>query len=153
MPDVVCHMTIQYYKFKQRSSNFISGAIPKLLQKFKHAKTKDSLLYYCNDERNNHFVYYRRKRSLGQGNIFCTCLSFCSRGGDWPQCMLGYQSHPTSRPPRDQTPLGPDTLPRSRHAGRYGQQAGVLHPTGMHSCLINLFTNVCRVKYSPLFPH
>ena len=42
---------------------------------------------------------YRPQRSCGQGNIFCTCLSLCSRGGGvLPQCMLGY--HPSgSRPP------------------------------------------------------
>ena len=26
-------------------------------------------------------LYYRQKRSFGQGNDFYTCLSFCSRGG------------------------------------------------------------------------
>ena len=42
------------------------------------------------------------------------------------------------------TPLGPGTYPPGPgtppgspgavHAGRYGQQAGGTHPTGMHSC-------------------
>ena len=36
------------------------------------------------------------------------------------------QVHP---PPRDQ--VHPS---RAVHAGRYGQQAGGMHPTGMHSC-------------------
>ena len=52
----------------------------------------------------------------------------------------------TSPPPRDQAP--PQTMhPQSRHpppgpgtpcavhAGRYGQQAGGMHPTGLQSCL------------------
>ena len=39
-----------------------------------------------------------RKRSLRQGNIFATCLSFCSQKGGLPQCMLRY---PLAR----QTPL------------------------------------------------
>ena len=32
------------------------------------------------------------------------------------------------------TPPGPGTHPCAMHAGRYGQQAGGMHPTGMHSC-------------------
>ena len=32
------------------------------------------------------------------------------------------------------TPPGPGTPPGAVHAGRYGQQAGGTHPTGMHSC-------------------
>ena len=47
-------------------------------------------------------------------------------GGCLPQCMLGYN-------PQEQTTPRADT-PRSRHAGRYGQQAGGMHPTGMHTC-------------------
>ena len=39
---------------------------------------------------------------------FYTCLSFCSRGGRLPQCMLGYHP-PDQAPPWEQTP------PRSRH--------------------------------------
>ena len=42
-------------------------------------------------------------------------------------------------------PLGADTPPvaeppppRSSASGRYDQQAGGTHPTGMHSCLINI---------------
>ena len=38
-------------------------------------------------------------------------------------------------PPLEQTPsLGPGTPLRAVHAGRYGQQAGGMHPTGMQSC-------------------
>ena len=32
------------------------------------------------------------------------------------------------------SPPGPGTPPGAVHAGRYGQQAGDTHPTGMHSC-------------------
>ena len=41
--------------------------------------------------------------------------------------------------PRPGTPSGPGTPPTppgAVHAGRYGQQAGGTHPTGMHSCFI-----------------
>ena len=66
-----------------------------------------------------------------------------------PQCMLGYQ--PPA--PHEQTPLRADPPSGSKHplgadtpqeqtpptaavhAGRYGQQAGGTHPTGMHPCL------------------
>ena len=37
--------------------------------------------------------------------------------------------------PRTRIPLGADTPPQTVHAGRYGQQAGGMHPTGMQSCL------------------
>ena len=61
-----------------------------------------------------------RKRSLGQGNIFCTCLWFCSQWG-LPQCMLGYypppapwEQIPQNRHPRGaDTPLGQTPLLRS----------------------------------------
>ena len=36
---------------------------------------------------------------------------------------------PESRHPQEQTP------PRAVHTGRCGQQAGGMHPTGMHTCL------------------
>ena len=53
--------------------------------------------------------------------------------------------HPQSRnpprpetPPLANTPLGADTPPPppTVHAGRYGQQVGGTHPTGMHTCYI-----------------
>ena len=68
------------------------------------------------------------------------------------------QVHPRNQvhPPGPGTPHppGPGTLhqtrytphlpgqvhPRALHAGRYGQQAGSTHPTGMHSCFF-LFTD------------
>ena len=56
-----------------------------------------------------------------------------------------WTKHPTgpSTPLDQATPLGPDPLspwtrhpPCAVHAGRYGQQMGSTHPTGMHSCLL-----------------
>ena len=44
--------------------------------------------------------------------------------------------------PREQTP------PCTVHAGRYGQQAGSMHPTGMHTCFI--FRNLKKVKSESL---
>ena len=46
------------------------------------------------------------------------------RGDGLPQCVLGEKLHPP----------GADISPCAVHAGRYGQQAGGLHPTGMQSC-------------------
>ena len=59
--------------------------------------------------------------------------------------LLGYTPPPRadppgSRPPRsrhppEQTPLHPaDPSLVAVHAGRYGQQTGGTHPTGMHTC-------------------
>ena len=95
------------------------------------------------------------KRSLGQGNIFSSmCQEFCSQGGvpgqvpPWAGTPSPRQVHPwAGTPPPDRYPPGMYTLPLGRntplgrytptgtvHAGRYGQQAGGTHPTGMHSC-------------------
>ena len=49
------------------------------------------------------------------------------------------ENSPWSRHPPP--PPGADTPPsRAVHAGRYGQQAGGMHPTGMQSCLF-VFSN------------
>ena len=102
-----------------------------------------------------------RKRSLRRLCFYMCCQSFCSRGGGLPQCMLGY--HPpgpgtplgAGTPPPQQAPPRADTPPprvdtpwdqappRCRppctvHAGRYSQQVGGMHPTGMQSCFLTL---------------
>ena len=66
-------------------------------------------------------------------------------GGCLPQCMLGYTPQEQTPPweadiptPEADTPPPPhreaDKPPRAVHAGKYGQQAGGTHPTGMHTC-------------------
>ena len=90
-------------------------------------------------------IFIARKQSL-QRLYFYTCLSFCPQGV-LPQCMMGYQPPRTRHPPdpRADTPLGNRYPPGpgipleqtphcTVHAGRYGQHAGVPHPTGMQSC-------------------
>ena len=96
-----------------------------------------------------------RTRSLGPGNIFSSvCQEFCTRGGCLSAC---WDTPPGSRPLQTRhlpgpgiPPPGADTpgpgTPRSRplwtrhpppctvHAGRYGQQAGGMHPTGVQYC-------------------
>ena len=58
-------------------------------------------------------------------------------GTSWDQVPLPPESrHPppgTRHTPQEQTPLGADPA-CAVHAGRYGQQAGDMHPTGMQSC-------------------
>ena len=45
------------------------------------------------------------------------------------------------------TPLGPGTPPTGAvHAGRYGQQAGGTHPTGMHSCVNIMYRHEVTVE-------
>ena len=86
--------------------------------------------------------YYRPQRSWGEV-IFSQAPVILFTGGGLPQCMLGY--HPPSRrqdrpapppgkadPPARQTPPGKADPPCAVHAGRYGQQAGGMHPTEMH---------------------
>ena len=102
---------------------------------------------------------------LGQGNIFrSVCQEFCSRGGGSAPLPAGIHTpgpeagtpHPRTRgrhpPPQDQRqapfwttgrhPCPGQTPPDQRqappgtvHAGRYEQQVGGTHPTGMQSCL------------------
>ena len=66
------------------------------------------------------------------------------------------QTPPESRhPPWKQTPTGSrhplprkQTLPEAVHAGRYGQQSGGMHPTGMQSCLhADYFLNFLEISF------
>ena len=84
---------------------------------------------------------------LGQGNIFTGVCDSVHRGG-LPQCMLGYHTPRTRHPPPDQagTPLPSG----AEHTGRYGQQAGGMHPTGMQSCAVHVSTD--SDSDSDLFP-
>ena len=103
------------------------------------------------------YFFTAHKRSLGQGNIFAPVCH--SVHGGLPQCMLGYllgadtplvadiplvPDTPWSRhPPGSRHPPTPEAdtpPPCSGHAGRYGQQAGGTHLTGMHSCYLYFST-------------
>ena len=95
-----------------------------------------------------------RKRSLGLGNIFSSlCQEFCT----WGVCLRVCWDTPipgSTHPPGADIPTWADTPSGSRHppgadppgadhpyavhAGRYGQQAGGKHPTGMQSCFWNM---------------
>ena len=83
---------------------------------------------------------------LGQGYVFTRVCNSVHKGGGGclPHCMLGYTHVPWDQrqaapPPPDQAPNGswhhPEpATPGPVHAGRYGQQAAGMHPTGMQSC-------------------
>ena len=91
------------------------------------------------------------RTEVGAGNNFTSvCQEFCPRG----EGVGGSATNPPGQTPPGQTPPLPwaDTPPPGRdhrpetpppgqthspgavHAVRYGQQAGVTHPTWMHSC-------------------
>ena len=96
-------------------------------------------------------IFTTRKRSLRR-LCFYTCLSFCPweggggsasvhagipppRPGTPPRAVPLDQAPPPPRAvPLDQAPPSMHTPPGAVHAGRYGQRAGGMHPTGMQPC-------------------
>ena len=81
-------------------------------------------------------IFTARKRSLGQGNVFAPHqVDTPTRGRP-----------PSGRRPRADTPPGrhppwADTSPLLDTTG-YGQQAGSTHPTGIHTCYLNVVENL-----------
>ena len=119
------------------------------------------LISLCEDRLTKYiwvFDIYRKQRSWGEV-IFSQASVILFTGGGLPQCMLGY--HPPARqtpsgkadaprqgdPSGKADPPGKETLQQGRpppgketprcavYAGRYGQQAGGMHPTGMQFLL------------------
>ena len=79
---------------------------------------------------------------LGQGYVF-TRVCDSVHGGVSASVHAGMHppgGHPLGRhPPQEDTRKTPQEDTRNPplgavHAGRYGQQAGGIHPTGMHTC-------------------
>ena len=78
-----------------------------------------------------------------EGYVFTpVCQSFCSRGGGFPQCMLGYPPE-TRHPPRSTptpgpgNPLGPDsTHRRSQHPREQTPPPGTRHSPGSRPPLL-----------------
>ena len=66
-----------------------------------------------------------------------------------PGTLPNDQVHPSGSgtPPTRNTPPGLGTV----HAGRYGQQAGGTHPTGMHSCFVLHFSPFCGPLRFPTY--
>ena len=78
--------------------------------------------------------------------LFCTsvCICPCYISKSSVNCLYSNSSLPPT------TKLGQGNIFRSVcqefcshlgavHAGRYGQQVGGMHPTGMHTCLVCVF--------------
>ena len=95
----------------------------------------------------NYCYHYRPQRSWGKV-IFSQASVILFTGGGLPQCMLGYHTPWQEDPPGKADPPGMETptgkadapwqgrppgkeTPCAVHAGRYGQQAEGIHPTGM----------------------
>ena len=93
---------------------------------------------------------------LGQGYFFTGVCDSVHRGGS-ASVQAGMPPHNTPPPPHpwaESSPLEQDPpdqpLPRDQapppsaeHAGRYGQRAGGMHPTGMQSCFTENFRQIC----------
>ena len=100
------------------------------------------------------WFFYRQQTMFAK--VMFLQVSVCPQREVLPHCMLGYtlgadtllreqtpssgSRHPPpgadTPHPQEQTPPRSRPLPGTVHAGRYGQQAGGMHPTGMQSCLI-----------------
>ena len=79
-------------------------------------------------------IFTARKRSLRR-LCFYICLSvILSTGSGSASVHAGIADPLGAHPPRS-TPPQSRHFPCTEHAGRYGQQAGGMHPTGMHTCL------------------
>ena len=81
---------------------------------------------------------YRPQRSLGQGYVFTrVCDSVHRRGVCLSACWdtISPQARQTpwqeDPPGKGDNPPGKADPPGTVHAGRYGEQAGSMHPTGM----------------------
>ena len=89
-------------------------------------------------------TYYYRPQTKFAKVMFYTCLSaILFTGGGVPAQVhplgmytpLGRYTPWAGTPPRQVHPPAGTPYPGAVHAGRYGQQVGGTHPTGMHSCL------------------
>ena len=85
-----------------------------------------------------------------EGYVFTYVCHSVHRGGS-ASVHAGIPQPPPplgADPLQDQPPSGAGTAPRSRqpscavHAGRYRQQLGGTHPTGMHTCFKLLSINI-----------
>ena len=76
-----------------------------------------------------------------KGYVFTpVCQSFCSQGEGSASVHGGIPPHPwQGRPPWQGDPPGKADPPCAMHAGRYGQQAGDMHPTGMQFLFTSKF--------------
>ena len=86
------------------------------------------------------FFHYRPQTKFAKVMFLHMSVSHSVHGwgGGLPHCMLGYTPRQGTHPPG------------AVHAGRYGQQAGGMHPTGMQSCFHVVFGKILpRNRFSP----
>ena len=96
-------------------------------------------------------ILFTGGRCLPQCMLGCTPWEQTPLGGDnspradtpWEQTPPRADTHREQTPPRADTPHGADT-PSTVHAGRYRQQAGGSHPTGMYTCFIIEYSETFR---------
>ena len=74
--------------------------------------------------------FYRPQTKLREGYVFTRVCDSVNRGGSASVCAPPKEQ----TPPREQTPRADTPSPSAVYAGRYGQQAGGTHPTGMQTC-------------------
>ena len=79
-------------------------------------------------------LFYRPQTKFAKVMFLHVSVILSTRRGGLSQCMPGYPPEQTPPGTRHTHP-GADTPPYAVHAGRYGQQAGGIHPTGMQSSL------------------
>ena len=73
-----------------------------------------------------------------EGYVFTPVGHSVHRGGGSAPVHAGMHTPPLG--PEADPPRPPPPPPGAVHGGRYGQQPGDLHPTGMHTCLVYFFT-------------
>ena len=87
-------------------------------------------------EKSDNFIYYRPQTKLWEGYVFTGVCDSVHRGVCPIACW-------------DTTPWQGRPPPCAVHAGRYGQQAGDMHPTGMQSCSVFDFSlkHIFKLKF------
>ena len=82
-------------------------------------------------------IHYRPQTKFPK--VMFLHVSVCPLQGGVSGQIPPRKVHPPGRYPPGQVhpPPGRYTLPRAVHVGRYRQQAGGMHPIGMHSCFLH----------------
>ena len=80
--------------------------------------------------------FYRKHRSWGKVIFSEACVKNLSTSGEGVYPIACWDTPPQDQRQTTPPPHGSRHSPSTAvHAGRYGQQAGGTHPTGMHTCL------------------
>ena len=85
-------------------------------------------MHSCKSDIRTQIIYYHPQQSWGKV-MFLKASVILSTGGS-ASVHAGIPLPPGTRHPPGADP------PRTEHAGRYGQRADGMHPTGMQSCYL-----------------